>query len=235
MPRFTVDVPPPPSVEGLIATATGASVVLSWDPSVVDPADFALYVVSRSVDGGSFVRVASLPDQAATTFADYTAPIGRPLVYRVVVETVAYEVSDPADVATLVDACEFWLVRSAMNDAGATVQIGFEVPNVSSMATVWPMQSAEHEPIGRRHKLVESGEMLGAETVVEALLLPDQADVARLIRTAAADVRHGDLLWKTPYGDVEAVVLGSMTASRGVGGRQTIGFRTIAVDDATDI
>ena len=226
MPTFTTAFTPPPTIEGLTATASGAGVVLTWDPTTLSAVDFVAYHVQRSAAGGSFVELVSIADAATTTFTDYAAPLGVQLVYRVSQESLDYS-SEPAEVTTLVDACEFWLVLRATGQ-----QLGFEVPNVAAMQSVWPMQSVEHEPLGRPYKLVESGELLGEESTVEALLLPDQANVAQLIRQVAARRVADEILWKTPYGDVHAVAIGSIASSRDVGGRQTLTFRTIAIGPA---
>jgi len=223
MPLFTTAFTPPPPIDGLTVTASGAGVELSWNPTTLSAVDFVSYNVDRSVDGGSFVRLATLRDPASTEFADYAAPLGVRLTYRLTQSSLDYD-SDPVDVDTLVDACEFWLVLATTGE-----QVGFEIPNVTAMSTTWPLQMTEHEPLGRTRKLVETGELLGAESLVRALLLADQADVARLIRQVAARRTSDEVLWKTPYGDVQAVALGSIASERGVDGRQTITFRTIDI------
>ena len=230
MPRFAAAFTPPDAIANLQATASGAGVSLTWDPTTLAPGDFVAYHVSRSIADGPFVELASQTDPADVDFVDFAAPLGVPLTYRLVQQSID-NLSDPTDAPTMVDACEFWLVLAATGQ-----QIGFEIPNVESMASIWPLQSTEHEPLGRRWKLVETGELLGEEATVSALLLPDQANVARLLRDTAAAGASGDLLWKTPYGDVQPVVLGSIASVRGVDGRQTLTFRTVAVGaDASGI
>jgi len=92
MPLFSTAFAPPPTPENLVADASsGSYVVLSWDASTLSPVDFRAYHVRRSLDGLTYVDLATITDQGTTTYTDYAAPIGRTLFYRVTQENLDLE------------------------------------------------------------------------------------------------------------------------------------------------
>jgi hypothetical protein len=223
MPLFRTAFVPPAPLEGLTATAVGgAFVLLEWTPSGLAPEDFVAYTVARSLDGLSYAELARISDQGTASFADYAAPLDRPLWYRVTVESLD-GISDPAEATSELAGCAFWLVTPGAPEAS------FELPNVTAYESAWPLQSIEHEPIGRSRKLVETGLLLGEEGRLTAHLLPaDDPAVLVLLRAAVSGASTG-LLLKTPYGEVYAVALGSIARVRGPGGEQDVSFRFVAV------
>ena len=224
MPTFTTAFTPPPPIEGLTATAIGgAAIVLEWSPSTLSPEDFVAYIVARSLTGGDdFVEVATIPDQATTTWADYAAPLDRPVYYRVSQANLDF-VSDPVEVVTALEGCAWWLVTPGAPDAS------FELPNVTAYEGEFPMQQVEHEPLGRPLKLVESGELLGEQGNLTAHLLPIHDPQVLALLRAAASGSSTSVLLKTPYGEVFSVAIGTIRRVRLTGGRQEVSFRYVAV------
>ena len=223
MPLFSASFVPPPALGELaISVVDPAAVYLEWSPSTILPEDFGAYQVYRSVAGAPFVLLATLEDQATTSYTDYAAPIGPDLAYRVTQSNLDEE-SAPLDATVAMDQCAWWLVTPGAPDAS------FEVPNVTGLESSWPLQSEEHEPIGRSHKLVETGLLLGEEGTATAYLEPEHdPGVLALLRGAAAGT-SSEVLLKTPYGEVFAVSVGTIKRTRRPGGAQEVEFRFVAV------
>ena len=225
MPLFTTHFVPPPILEGLTATAVGgAAVVLEWFPTTLAAEDFVDYRVYRSLTGEAtdYTLLAVHTDAAEVTFADYAAPLDRPVFYRVTQSNLDYE-SDPAEVETALEGCAWWLVTPGAPEAS------FEVPNVTGLESEWPLPSEEFTPLGRSRKLVESGLLLGEEGTATAHLEPEHHPaVLDLLRAAAAGTSAG-LLLKTPYGEVFAVAVGTIARTRLPGGAQEVTFRYVEV------
>lgn len=223
MPVFTTAFVPPPPVDGLTATAVGGALVrLDWDPSSLSPEDFVSYTVLRSLTGEDYVPLGTINDAAASSWEDYSAPLDRTLYYRVVQSNLDYA-SDPADVTTALEGCAFWLVTP-----GAAAS-SFELPDVTDYDSEWPLQSTEHEPIGRPLKLVETGLLLGEQGTITTHLSPvHDPGILNLLR-AAASGSSTEVLLKTPYGEVFRVSLGTIERKRSPGGFQDVSFRFVAV------
>ena len=224
MPLFSTAFVPPDPVEGLTATAVGGAFVrLEWTPTALSAEDFVAYNVLRSLSGapGSYVLLARIADPATSVYDDYAAPLDRPLFYQVTQENLDYA-SDPAEVSTALGGCEWWLVTPGAPEAS------FELPRVTEYESGWPLQSVEHEPIGRSRKLVETGLLLGEEGSLTANLLPEHDPaVLELLRSAAAG-NATEVLLKTPYGEVFRVAVGSIRRVRSPGGVQDVSFRFVA-------
>ena len=223
MPLFTTLFTPPAAIEDLTAVAIGGIVVLEWSPSTLDPEDFTGYRVSRSLTGqpDEYVELAQIADQSVSTYTDYSAPIGRTLFYRVTQSDLDYE-SEPAEVTTALSECVWWLVAPAVPGAS------LEIPNVTGYESEWPVQSAEHEPIGRPAKLVETGLVLAEEGSITAFLEPAH-DPSVLLGLRAAAGGSTEILLKTPYGEVFSVVVETMKRERQPDGYQTLSFRFVGV------
>ena len=224
MPTFTTAFEPPPTIEGLTASAeTAAAVILEWSPTTLAEVDFVAYQVYRSTTGQAddYELLATISDRAQATYIDYEAPIDVPLYYRLTQLSHDGE-SEPAETTSRLDVCEFWLVT-----VGAVGE-SFELPNVTDYASSWPLQSTEHEPLGRPYKLIETGQQLGEEGSLTCVLLPEDAPVLARLRSAVAGI-DAELLLKTPYGEVFEVDLGTIERERQQGGRQRVTFRFVQV------
>jgi len=224
MPLFVTAFTPPAPLTGLTVTGIGgAAVVLEWDPSPLAGGDFVDYRVYRSLSGhdDDFTLLATITDQSAATFSDYTAPLDRAIWYRVTHSNLDFE-SDPAEAVTALEGCSWWIVTP-----GAAAE-SFELPNVTEYQSQFPLQSIEHEPIGRPTKLVETGLLLAEEGNLTTYLLPTDAGILDLLRAAASGASTQPLL-KTPYGEVFAVAVGTIQRTRQPGGRQEVSFRFVAV------
>ncbi len=223
MPLFTASFVPPPALAELnVSTVEPAAVLLEWSPSTLPAEDFRYYQVYRSVAGAPYVLLATQVVQAATTYLDYSAPIGVGLGYRVTQSNLDEE-SAPLEATVAMEECAWWLVTPGAPEAS------FEVPNVTALESEWPLQSEEHEPIGRSRKLVETGALLGEEGTATAYLeRADDPAVLALLRGAAAGT-SSEVLFKSPYGEVFAVSVGSIKRTRKVGGAQEVEFRFVAV------
>ena len=224
MPTFSTAFEPPAPLEGLTATAVGGAYVeVSWSPSELSAEDFVAYMVERSVDGGAtWLTLATIADQATTLYQDYSAPLDRPLVYRVSQSNLDYA-SAPVEVTTALEGCAWWLVTPGALEAS------FEIPNVVAYESEWPLQSLEHQPIGRPLKLIETGLLLGEEGNLSAHLTAEHdPEVLNLLRAISAGASSAPLL-KTPFGEVFAVVVGSIRRTRLVGGAQSVSFRFVSV------
>ena len=112
MPRFAAAFTPPDAIANLQATASGAGVSLTWDPTTLAPGDFVAYHVSRSIADGPFVELASQTDPADVDFVDFAAPLGVPLTYRLVQQSID-NLSDPTDAPTMVDA---WIPKRSQSN-----------------------------------------------------------------------------------------------------------------------
>jgi hypothetical protein len=89
LPRLTTEVPvrlPAPTVTGLVATAEGHAITLTWDDMRSLAADVSGYRVQRSIGGGPFEEVGTAPADAPT-FTDTTLPsAGGEATYQVVAQ-----------------------------------------------------------------------------------------------------------------------------------------------------
>ena len=223
MPLFTASFVPPPAVGELsISVVDPAAILVEWTPSTIPPEDFLYYQVSRSIAGGPWVLLATLVNQADTSYTDYAAPIGPDLSYRVTQSNLDEE-SAPQEAGVTMDECSWWLVTPGAPDAS------FEVPNVTGLESEWPLQTEEHEPIGRSRKLVETGLLLGEEGTATAYLTPEHDPAVLALLRGAAQGVASEVLLKTPYGEVFAVSVGTIKRTRRPGGAQEVEFRFVAV------
>lgn len=223
MPLFTASFVPPPAITDLeVSTVDPAAILLEWAPSTIAPEDFRYYQVARSVAGGPWVLLATLADQAATSYMDYAAPIGPEVAYRVTQSNLDEE-SDPNVATVTMDECSWWLVTPGAPDAS------FEVPNVTALESEWPLQSEEHEPLGRTRKLVETGVLLGEEGSATAYLEREHDPAVLALLRGAASGASSEVLFKSPYGEVFAVSVGTIKRTRRPGGAQEVEFRFVAV------
>jgi len=223
VPLFTVSFVPPAALTGLaVSVVDPAAILLEWDPSTIAPGDFRYYQVARSIAGGEYVLLATLPNQADTTYTDYAAPIGPDLAYRVTQSNLD-ETSAPQEANVTMDQCAWWLVTPGAPDAS------FEVPNVTGLESSWPLQSEEHEPIGRSRKLVETGLLLGEEGTATAYLEPEHDPAILNLLRGAARGTSTEVLLKSPYGEVFAVSVGTIKRTRRPGGAQEVEFRYVEV------
>jgi hypothetical protein len=221
MPLFSTAFTPPAELEGLTVSAESpAAVRLEWSPSTLSAIDFVSYNVYRSMTGApdSYELLAAIGDQSVTVYDDYAAPIGARLFYRVTQSSLDDE-SLPAEATSWLDICEWWLVIPGVEGAS------FELPNVTTYDTGWPLQRVEHEPLGRSRKLIETGEQLGEEGSLRMLLTRDDAAVVPQLLAAIAGTRT--LVLKTPYSDVLTVQLGPVERSRSPDDRQTVTLRFV--------
>ncbi len=105
----------PAAPTGLDATLDGSAVQLDWDDN--GEADVTGYAVERSVDGGSFERVAT---PGNSSYRDTSAPADSSVTYRVVALDNGGEESDPSSTVS-VDTPAFVQPSERVNAGGPAV------------------------------------------------------------------------------------------------------------------
>ena len=224
MPTFQTDFTPPAAPTGIAAYAnvTASSVDLSWTATSLG-GDFLHYHVYRSTDGGlTFSLLATISSEALAAHSDYLAPLDVPLIYHVTVTNVDELESDPAVVSSELDIDQWWIVRPG------DVSLTFHVRHVDAERDVTPRPTEQYVAMGRSRKVVVSGQQLGHEGSLSAVVTPSDRGLIDLLRAAAA-LPDEYVLLKTPFGEVFRVRLADVSRSRGQAGHQTVELPFIEV------
>ena len=205
MPTFSTDFTPPAALTGLTLEAVLASsaIELSWDPSALDPADFNGYRVRRRIGSGDTEVIGELSTQSDVTFVDQTAPLNVTLVYSVTQSNLDFE-SAPAEASGELGSPMWWVVTPDDDE------LTFAIPHVRGVQLVSAKVAETYSPVGRPGKLVVQDVVQAEDGQLSFQVRPDQPGMMALLRRIQAHV-DGDLLLKSPEGDVHRVSIGSIS------------------------
>ena len=223
MPTFSTLFTPPATPSGfdLTADVIASRVSLEWTATALG-VDFANYTISRSVEGGPFVVLATIAIEGTTSFDDYEAPLNRSLQYRLTVTNTTGLESDPAEGAATLESNGWYLVTAGDPDNT------FELRVVVGYNDKQPLEEERFTPLGRSKKLVVMGELLGIEGGIDVDLSRADADAVHMIREAS--MHSGEfVLIKSPFGDVYRSHIGTVERRRTVAGRQRVSFDFVEV------
>jgi hypothetical protein len=223
MPTFSTLFTPPaaPAAFDLEAEVETSRVALSWTATALG-VDFAYYTISRAVENGPFVVLATITTESTTTFDDFEAPLNHSLQYRLTVTNAIELTSLPAEGAATLESLGWWLVTASDPDQT------FELAVVVGYRDEQPLEEERFVALGRSKKLVVMGELLGIEGGIDVDLSREQADVVQMIRMAS--MHSGEfVLIKSPFGEVFRSHIGTVERRRTVAGRQRVSFDFVEV------
>jgi len=193
----------PDSVSGFSVSALTetSEMLLVWDQSNLDSADFSYYQIYRRELGDSeWEKYARVTNQSTTEYSDYFAGHSVAYEYKITVwKKVAGDVdieSSDSEIPYAILDPDSWFFIGADRDPSHI----FELPVYDESHTE-PIQQEVFEPLGSRRKSIVRGKVLGSEGTLQVQWL----DAER--RTAQEQLRYladtaGPHILKSPFGDV---------------------------------
>ena len=205
-----------------------STVILTWDVSALDPADFSFYEVYRRVVGDeTFTPYATVIDQNTTEYVDQYAANGVTYDYKVtqfqhVPGDVDLESEEESIASALLDV-DLWFVVGADGSAAHS----FELP-VYQEGHQQPVQQEVFEPLGSTRKKTARGNVLGNEGTLDMTFTKDERETAKARLLYLAETQGPHIL-KSPFGDVWQVEFAGPVIKYTPGGHMAVTLAWIEV------
>ena len=205
-----------------------STVILRWDQSALDPADFSFYAVYRRVVGEeTWTPYATITTQSTTEYIDQFAANGVTYDYKVtqfqkVPGDVDLESEEESIASALLDV-DVWFVVGADGAADHC----FELP-VANEGHQQPVQQEVFEPLGSRRKKTARGNVLGNEGTLDVNFTSDEREAAKRRLTYLAETQGPHIL-KSPFGDVWLVEFAGPVYKYAPGGHVAVTIAWIEV------
>ena len=220
--------PVPPASFSAATDPESSTVRLTWDQSVLDPADFAQYsVYRREVGDDSWTPYANITNQSTTEYVDLFAANGVLYDYKVtqwqhVPGDVDLESEEESIASALLDVDEWFVIG-----ADQAPDHCFEFP-VYQEGHQKPVQQEVFEPLGSQRKKTARGNVLGNEGTFDMTFTSDErTDAKRRLEWLAEN--QGPHILKSPFGDVWLVEFSGPSFKYTGGGHMTVTIAWIEV------